>query len=311
MTTVVVTAVGLGLGIIGLIVALNPATPTLRAALARLDGPPSRTAGMAGFAGFAGQPDAARPGSQDRIDRYLAGRLAAAATERDDLRAWLMPLLALTGVSIQELCGEVLLGASVGLVLPGLWWLVVTAGGVHIPLTIPVWVGLALAGLGGLVPIGLLRGKANQARRAARRVVGSFLNLVVLSLAGGMGIEGALHASAQMGEDKVSGQILTSLVLAQDAGQPPWDALEHLGVELGIPELEELAAAVGLAGAEGARIRLTLAAKAKSIRQHDLAEAESEANAVTERLFLPGVFLLVGFLLFIAYPAVARISAGL
>jgi tight adherence protein C len=75
--------------------------------------------------------------------------------------------------------------------------------------------------------------------------------------------------------------------------------------------LEELAAAVGLAGAEGARIRLTLAAKAKSIRQHDLAEAESDANAVTERLFLPGVFLLVGFLVFIAYPAVARISAGL
>jgi tight adherence protein C len=302
MTTVVVTAVGLGLGIIGVIVALNPAAPTLRAALARLDGPPSR---------IAGPPDAALPGSQDRIDRYLAGRLAAAATERDDLRTWLMPLLALTGGSIQELCGEVLLGASVGLVLPGLWWLVVTAGGVHVPLAIPVWVGLALAGLGGLVPIAILRGKAKQARRAARRVVGSFLNLVVLSLAGGMGIEGALHASAQMGEDKVSGQILTSLVLAQDAGQPPWDALERLGAELGIPELEELAAAVGLAGAEGARIRLTLAAKAKSIRQHDLAEAESEANAVTERLFLPGVFLLVGFLVFIAYPAVARISAGL
>jgi hypothetical protein len=302
MTTAVVTAVGLGLGIIGVIIALNPVPPTLRAALADLDRLPRQ---------IAGGTEALAQESKGRVDRYLAGRLASVAIERDDVRSWLSPLLALTGASVQELCGEILLGASVGLVLPGLWWLVVTAGGVHVPLALPVWVGLLLAGLGGLVPILLLQGRAKQARRSARRVVGSFLNLVVLSLAGGMGIEGALHASAQMGEDKVSGQILTSLVLAQDAGQPPWAALDHLGRELGIAELEELAAAVGLAGAEGARIRLTLAAKAKSIRQHDLAEAESDANAVTERLFLPGVFLLVGFLVFIAYPAVARISAGL
>jgi hypothetical protein len=87
--------------------------------------------------------------------------------------------------------------------------------------------------------------------------------------------------------------------------------LDHLGRDIGVSELTELAAAVGLAGTEGARIRLTLAAKATSIRRHDLSAAEAKANTVTERLFLPGVFLLIGFLLFIAYPAVARISAGL
>jgi hypothetical protein len=103
----------------------------------------------------------------------------------------------------------------------------------------------------------------------------------------------------------------SALVLAQDSGETPWDALDRLGRELGLNELTELAAAVGLAGTEGARIRATLAAKAGSIRRHNLASAESEANAVTERLFLPGVFLLVGFLAFVAYPAVARISAGL
>ena len=302
MTTVVVTAVGFGLGILGMIVALNPPAPTLRAALARLDRPLTRVVP---------HPDSGSRGSEVRFDRYLTGRLATLAFEREDLSTWLAPLFALTGVSIQALASEVLLGASVGLVLPGLWWLVVTAGGVHVPLVIPLWSGLVLAGAGGFVPIALFRGKAKRARRVARRTVGSFLNLVVLSLAGGMGIEGALHASAQMGQDAVSEKILTALVLAQDAGQPPWDAIDRLGTELGIPELEELAAAVGLAGAEGARIRLTLAAKAKSIRQHDLAEAESEANAVTERLFLPGVLLLIGFLIFIAYPAVARISSGL
>jgi tight adherence protein C len=65
-----------------------------------------------------------------------------------------------------------------------------------------------------------------------------------------------------------------------------------------------------LAGSEGARVRSTLAAKAASIRRHDLSDAESEANTLTERLFVPGALLLVGFLLFVGYPAVARIASG-
>jgi Flp pilus assembly protein TadB len=191
------------------------------------------------------------------------------------------------------------------------WWLVVTAGGVHLPFVVPVWAGLTFGLGGGLLPVLVLRSRANQARRSARQVVGSFLNLVVLCLAGGMGIEGALHESARIGGDDTSERILNALVLAQDTGEPPWDALDTLGRDLGIAELTELAAAVALAGAEGARIRMTLAAKAGSIRRHELADAETHANSVTERLFLPGVFLLVGFLVFIAYPAVARISSGL
>ena len=39
-------------------------------------------------------------------------------------------------------------------------------------------------------------------------------------------------------------------------------------------------------------------------------EAESAANAMTERLFLPGALLLLGFLVFIGFPAVQRILGG-
>jgi hypothetical protein len=69
--------------------------------------------------------------------------------------------------------------------------------------------------------------------------------------------------------------------------------------------------AVSLAGTEGARVRSTLAAKAASIRRHELADAETDANTITERLFIPGVLLLIGFVIFIGYPAVARLTAGL
>jgi tight adherence protein C len=302
MTTVVLCGLGAATGVIGIIMALRPAAPSLRAALAELDQPP--------LSSSPGSESAVRaPGV--RVDLYLTTRLATAASERAAVRSRLWPLLTITGRSIQDLCREVLLGAIAGGLLPGVWWAVVTAAGVQLPFAVPVWAGLMFGCAGALLPLAVLRSQAIQARRSARRVVGSFVNLVVLCLAGGMGIEGALHASARIGEDDVSERILNALVLAQDSGEAPWDALDRLGRALGVNELTELAAAVSLAGGEGARIRLTLAAKAGSIRRHALAEAESEANAVTERLFLPGIFLLVGFLVFIAYPAVARISSGL
>ena len=302
MTMVVLTALGSGLGVIGIFLGVRPASPSLRAALIQLESQPKnafeRTAVV-------------RRGARGRLDAQMAAKLAATASEQAFVRQRVLPLLRMTGTSIQDLCREVLLGAGVGLVLPGVWWIVLTAGGVHLSFGVPVWAGLVLSCCGGLLPLFVLHARAGQARRSARRVVGRFLNLVVLCLAGGMGIEGALHASARIGEDEVSEQILNALVLAQDGGEPPWDALDDLGRSLGISELTELAAAVGLAGAEGARIRLTLTSKAQSIRRHDLAEDEARANSVTERLFFPGIFLLVGFLLFIAYPAVSRISSGL
>ena len=46
------------------------------------------------------------------------------------------------------------------------------------------------------------------------------------------------------------------------------------------------------------------------MRRHAQAEAESAANAMTERLFVPGALLLLGFLLFIGYPAFQRIIGG-
>jgi tight adherence protein C len=75
-----------------------------------------------------------------------------------------------------------------------------------------------------------------------------------------------------------------------------------------VAELEELAASVALAGAQGARIRRSLAAKADALRAHQVAECETSAEAATERMTIPIAVLLFGFLTFIAYPAVQAIT---
>ncbi len=75
-------------------------------------------------------------------------------------------------------------------------------------------------------------------------------------------------------------------------------------------ELIELSSTLELAGTEGARVRQSLQARAVSFRRHEQADAESTANSATERMFLPGALLLVGFLLFIGYPAFSRVIGG-
>ncbi|MCZ7537378.1 MAG: hypothetical protein M5T61_16690 [Acidimicrobiia bacterium] len=74
-------------------------------------------------------------------------------------------------------------------------------------------------------------------------------------------------------------------------------------------ELAELAASVSLAGSHGARIRASLAAKADTLRGHQIAETEAAAEAATERMTVPVAVLLFGFLVFIAYPAIAQITS--
>jgi hypothetical protein len=103
--------------------------------------------------------------------------------------------------------------------------------------------------------------------------------------------------------------IRRSLDRARLTGRSPWEVFADLGRELDISELAELSASVSLAGSHGARIRQSLAAKADTLRGHQVAETEAAAEAATERMTIPVAVLLFGFLVFIAYPAVIQITS--
>lgn len=184
-------------------------------------------------------------------------------------------------------------------------------GGAHVPLAIPLWGALLFAAAGFFVPDLGIRAEAQARRRDFRHALGAFLDLVVIALAGGGGVETALSDAATIGNGWAFDQIRHALDTARLAREPPWSALGRLGSELGVPELAELAASVSLAGTEGAKVRASLAAKAASLRTHELADAETAAQAATERMSLPVVVLFAGFLAFIGYPAIEHVLTGL
>lgn len=301
MTLVILSALGVGVGLVGLVTGLQGQRLSLEAVFKGLVAAPNSTSRPL--------PLSWRRDIK-RFDRRMAVRIADVDCIRGYLVGKLDTRLALSNVSLEELLARCVASGVIGGLLPVFVWMVTLAGGVALPLVglIPSVASLAVGA--ALLPIAELNAEANRERRHARRVLCSFLDLVVLALAGGMGIESALVAAAQLGENKVSRRMFAVLTLSRDTGEPPWEALARFGEALGIEEFGELAASAGLAGMEGAKIRATLVARATTIRRHDLANAEAEANVLTERLFLPGAFLLVGFLIFIGYPAFTRIAAG-
>lgn len=182
----------------------------------------------------------------------------------------------------------------------------------HLGPHLPPWVVPLLclgAGLvGAAAPSLVMRRSARAARRDLVHSLACWLELVALAQAGGMGIEGALEAASSLAGDPSFLRIRRGLDRARHSGRSPWDGLGRLGGELGVSELEELAASVRLAGTEGARIRASLSAKSASLRRRQMTDAQGQANATTERLFLPAVVLMIGFVVFLVYPAAATLS---
>jgi hypothetical protein len=297
MTEVVLLSVGFGIGVLGVVYGIRRPRLSLDTVLQTWERPlvPGAAPGRAG-----------PPPLGAMLSSWVVGG-------RWSDRRWVHSLLTavdLTSTDPEAFATRVLVLAAVCGLTPFLLWLVASMAGADLPAGAALLLALAAVPGGAALQVSTLLRRAEDRRRHFRVVVGSFVDLVVLGLAGGVGIDGAMHAAAQVTPDWAAQRLGRALSAARDGGTTPWAALEALGRDLGVRELVELSTTVQLAGTEGARIRQSLTARSASLRRHEQAEAESSANAMTERLFLPGALLLIGFLLFIGYPAVHRILGG-
>lgn len=235
----------------------------------------------------------------------LAARLVGGFTELTEQRA---QALRLADRTPEQHALEKLVGALGGLLGTAMLGIGLQLVGIGPPPFVLVVAAAAVAAGGFFLPEMSLAEQADKRLRAFRHALSSYLDLVNVILAGGGGIETSLHAAAEAGDGWAFASIRQALDRARLTNRSPWDTFSELGEQLGISELRELAASVELAGSQGARIRASLAAKADSLRGHQIAETEAAAEAATERMTIPVAVLLFGFLVFIAYPAVQQIT---
>jgi tight adherence protein C len=201
--------------------------------------------------------------------------------------------------------------AVFGLLLPPVLASLLAVAGMQTGMAMPAGASLILAVAGFLTPDLSVRSDAAKHRKEFRDTLSSFLDLVVISLASGSGVDQSLDEAARVGSGPAYSELRYALTEAQLARVPPWDILATLGRRIALPELQQLAATVSLAGTQGAKIRASLRSRAVGMRERQLTDAEGEANAATERMSLPIVALFAGFLIFLGYPAMAAVLSGL
>jgi tight adherence protein C len=290
-----------GAGVTAVIAGLVPARPSLAQAFAALH-PPASAPPLAP----ALLADADR-GWVEFLGRPLVPLLARTGLPRTRALADLTVCGRDPARHVAEQAAMAVLGF---LALPTLAGLLALAGA-GIGWQLPVWAGLLVAAVGVWAPDLVVASQARQRRVELRQAVAGMLDLVAVGLAGGAGVEQALRDATDHPDSWADQALRRAVEAAHLTRRAPWQTLADLGDTTGVTALQELAAALSLAGSEGARVRATLTARSAALSAHELADAEATAVTATEAMVLPVAFLLAGFLIFIGYPAFAAVLTAL
>lgn len=236
--------------------------------------------------------------------------LRAAAAVRLDPARRLAADLAVVGRRAEDHAARSLLAALWFASLVMILALALGAGGVDIARSWIVVGALAACIAGPAAATLALKAEAGERRNDLLIDLGAYADLVVLLLAAGSGVEGALTAAADAGDDWTWHQLRDTLRSARLTRKTPAEALTELGRTLGVVEVEEFGAAVALASSSGSRLRESLAARSEALRARELARVQAQAASATERMTFPVVALALGFLVVLGFPAVSRVLTG-
>jgi Flp pilus assembly protein TadB len=246
-----------------------------------------------------------RPELADRLGlwamRHLPGRLWGRTPQRD---------LAILGRSVHRFYGGKLLFALI--VAAGVPLLAAIFSMTFVVPTAVTIVAVLMGALfGWLVPNGNVATAAAEARLEFNRALGSYVDLVALERsAGGSAARQALENAAEIGDSWPFRRIRDELARSRFSGETPWDAMNHLAGELGLPALDDVADIMRLAGAEGSQVYDTLRARSTALRSALLAAEHTKANALSGRMTIPTTVMAIVFCVILVTPAVLRLAAG-
>jgi tight adherence protein C len=302
MTAGVLIGVGLGLGVLLIARGLWPAPPSVAAVLADYDAAArSRTS-----------YDSAGSGPRRlsvRWERVIGGPLADTFAARGWLTTPVRSNLAVLGWTPARFLAVKSAAGVIGLIAPALLMAALAVAGAGVPVLIPAWISLTGGVVGFLMPDVLVRSRAAERRRDFRVAVGAYLDLVAMRMASGAGLSEALGEAARLGDGPAFVRFRGALADARTDGLAPAAALGRLGEELALPDLVDTAARLSLVDTSGAQAEASLRAQAATLRDRELTDIQGTAAERSQSMLVAQVVLGFGFLLFLGYPAVAKVLA--
>ncbi len=200
----------------------------------------------------------------------------------------------MVGAALAGLVGPAaMLGILQAVGLIGIGWTIPVVAAVGCTVLGPIFVHLATIEKAGVV------------RTDMRYQVSAYLDVVTMLLAGNSGYEGALEQAAHAGDGRLFVELRRRMRESGARGVSLADALQRTGQDLGLEELEQIAATASLSAAEGAPVARTLAAKCSTLRAALSTDQESEARLRTSRLTTPIVGMSLIFMALVIYPALS------
>lgn len=296
----VLIGAGIGTGLWLLLIGLRPPAPSAASVLARLS-----------TAALIAKP---LPASQEPASSWSAraGRRAVPLLIRVGLpTAKTRRELAILGRSPEDLLAQQAATGATGLILAPVSCLWFNALGLRVPGTLLILGAMAAAAVMFWTPVASTAAAAKIARAETRAALTMFLELAGSSFAAGGGVEQSLHDAAAIGDGPTFTKLRAALAEAQLTRSPIPAVFARLADELDSPDLAQLAASLTLTGAEGARIKDALAAKAQVLRARQLAGVQAAAEAATERTGVPIGLMFFAFMIAIGFPSVVKVLAGL
>ena len=286
----------LGLGLVLLAVRLMPAEPDLAEALSRLT--PAR-----GRANTLDPVTTAR--GKERIGVWAIKALPPALWVRTPTRE-----LALLRIPLARFYGDKVVFAFMGVLIAPLLAFFFDLIGLGFPVAVPAVASLGLATVMFFLPNYNAVDDAKKARLEFARALGAYIDLVALERNNGSGVRQAMESAAEVGDSWVFTRLSEELTRSRWSGQPPWDALHALAEELGLPELDDFADIMRLSGEQGASVYANLRARSAAMRTAMLNDEIAEANAVGERMTIPGSLLGVIFMALLVAPSLLRMFSN-
>ena len=289
-------AAGLALAVGG----LWPRPPSLKVALARMDGPD------AGSSPSDGDGVVLLGENGSHLERWAARAF----------QQWRLPLsdqtrqcLARQNRAIGDFFAAKLAGAAAGLIIPALitslaWVLGVIAA--------PWPLGFCLIGAvaGYFWPDLALRRAASAWREHSADAISVYFDLVTLIRLGNTSAVQALHEAAGLSQAPVFGQMRDALNRARLQQRPPWAELHRLAENMGLPEVGDLADIMAL-DEQGAALVDALRARVRELRKAHLVATKLAAQKKAEAMTVWMVVPVLVFALIFLIPPVMTMMAGL
>lgn len=218
--------------------------------------------------------------------------------------------LSITGTTLEAHLTKTLTLAVAGLLGPTAVVALLNAADLGVPLSFGPVLGLVLAVLMVAVSFRELREEARRRRADFRRGLSIYLDLVAMSMQAGRGHGEALPAAAAIASGWPFDELQDAIDGARFSGITAWAALGALGQRVGMRELTDLDGALQLANDDGAKVRATLVARAETLREQRIADAEAASAQATESMKFALIVMVFVFLTYELYPSVARLMAG-